>query len=121
MFPLWLCVKTNMKKEFKIAFSKLDFDFNTKGMCIIEVDSKKITIAKFKDDLFAFAHKCPHAGGIMADGFIDALGNAVCPIHRYKFSIKTGRNSTGEDYLKTYPLTINEDGVFIVFEEKKWF
>ena len=91
-------------------------------MCVIEANGKKITIAKFKDTLFAFAHKCPHAGGIMADGFIDALGNAVCPIHKYKFSLKTGRNATGEDYLKTYPLEINDNGVFIIFEEKKfWF
>jgi 3-phenylpropionate/trans-cinnamate dioxygenase ferredoxin subunit len=71
--------------------------------------------------LYAFAYKCPHAGGVMAEGFIDSLGNAVCPLHRYKFSLKTGRNSTGEDYLKTYQTEINENGVFIIFEEKRWF
>lgn len=110
-----------IKKQIKIAESVAEFDFNTKQMCIIDANGKKVTIAKFKDDYFAFAHKCPHAGGIMADGFIDSLGNAVCPLHRYKFSLKTGRNITGEDYLKTYPLEINENGVFITFEEKKWF
>ncbi len=110
-----------IKKQIKIAESVAEFDFNTKQMCIIEADGKKITIAKFKDNYFAFAHKCPHAGGIMADGFIDALGNVVCPIHRYKFSLKTGRNITGEDYLKTYLIEVNENGVFVVFEEKKWF
>lgn len=105
----------------KIGESAVDFDFNTKGMCIVEADNKKITIANFKEQLFAFAHKCPHAGGIMADGFIDALGNAVCPLHRYKFSLKTGRNTTGEDFLKVYPVEVNEEGVFVIFEEKKWF
>jgi 3-phenylpropionate/trans-cinnamate dioxygenase ferredoxin subunit len=58
----------------------------------------------------------------MAEGFIDSLGNAVCPLHRYKFSLKNGRNATGEDYLKTYPIEVNNEGVFVVFEEKKsWF
>ncbi len=108
------------KRFIKIAESELDFDFNAKNMSIIEAGGKKITIGKFKDELFAFAHKCPHAGGIMADGFIDALGNAVCPLHRYKFNLKTGRNSTGEEYLKVYALEINEQGVYIIFEEKKW-
>lgn len=109
------------KKFVKVASSVAEFSFNSKGMCIVEANGKKITIATFQEKIFAFAHTCPHAGGIMADGYIDALGNAVCPLHRYKFSLKTGRNSTGEDYLKTYQTEVNEDGVFVIFEEKKWF
>ena len=109
------------KKHIKIAESILEFEWNSKGMCIVEADGKKITLAKFQEKLFAFAHTCPHAGGIMADGYIDALGNAVCPLHRYKFSLKTGRNATGEDYLKTYSTEINENGVFVIFEQKSWF
>jgi 3-phenylpropionate/trans-cinnamate dioxygenase ferredoxin subunit len=110
-----------IKKQVKIADSVNEFDWNTKNMCIVEADGKKITLAKQDNNLFAFAHKCPHAGGIMADGFIDALGNAVCPLHRYKFNLKTGRNTTGEEYLKTYKTAVNETGVFVIFEEKKWF
>ena len=109
------------KVSIKIAESTNELQWNAKGMCIVEADGKKITIAKFQDTVFAFAHKCPHAGGIMADGFIDALGNVVCPLHRYKFSVKTGRNTTGEDYLKTYSVEINEKGVFVIFEQKSWF
>lgn len=108
-------------KKIKVAESILDFDYNANGMCIINVDGKKITIARVKNNIYAFAHKCPHAGGIMADGFIDALGNAVCPLHRYKFNLLTGRNSTGEDYLKIYKTEITEVGVFVFFDEKKWF
>ena len=109
------------KVSIKVAESIAEFQWNPKGMFVVEADGKKITLAKFQDDVFAFAHKCPHAGGIMADGFIDALGNAVCPLHRYKFSIKTGRSATGEDYLKTYPVEINNAGVFIIFKKKSGF
>lgn len=109
------------KKYVKIAESIAEITFNSKGMCVVEANGKKITVAIFQDKIFAFAHTCPHAGGIMAEGYIDALGNAVCPLHRYKFSLKTGRNATGEDYLKTYQTEINEEGVFVIFEEKKWF
>lgn len=108
-------------RKIKVAESVIDFDYNTNGMCVVNADGKKITIAKFKNSIHAFAYKCPHAGGVMADGFIDALGNAVCPLHRYKFNLITGRNSTGEEYLKIYKTEVNDSGVFVIFEEKKWF
>jgi len=67
---------------------------------------------------YAFTYKCPHAGGILADGCIDALGNVVCPLHRYKYNIKNGYNVSGEGYYMTvYPLESREDGIYIGFEE----
>lgn len=106
----------------KIAESEDAIDFQANGMCVVEADGKKISLAKYQNEFFAFAYKCPHASGIMADGFIDALGNAVCPLHRYKFSLKNGRNVTGEGYyLKTYAVKKDDEGVFIGFEEKTFF
>jgi len=53
---------------------------------------------------------------VMADGFIDATGQVVCPLHRYRFNIKNGRNTSGEGYyLKTYPLERREDGLYVAF------
>lgn len=107
---------------YKIAESEDAIAFQANGMCVVEVDGKKISLAKYQNELFAFAYKCPHASGIMADGFIDALGNAVCPLHRYKFNLKNGRNVTGEGYyLKTYVIKSTDEGVFIGFEEKSFF
>ena len=103
---------------YKIAESIDSIGFQPNNMCVVDVDGRKITLGKFNDTVFAFAHKCPHASGIMADGFIDALGNAVCPIHRYKFSLHTGRNITGEGYyLKTFSIKQTAEGVFIGIEE----
>jgi nitrite reductase/ring-hydroxylating ferredoxin subunit len=89
------------------------------GLCTVEVNGKKITLAKWQQQVYACAHKCPHAGGLMAEGFIDPLGNIVCPLHRYKFSLQNGRNTSGEGfYLKTWPVRITEEGVFVGMEEK---
>ena len=50
----------------------------------------------------------------MADGYIDALGNVVCPLHKYRFCMKNGYNVTGEGYhLKHFPVRIGDDGVFV--------
>ncbi|HVI46332.1 MAG TPA: Rieske 2Fe-2S domain-containing protein [Chitinophaga sp.] len=88
----------------------------------IEVNGKLICCALHQGQLYAFAYKCPHAGAFMADGFIDASGNIVCPIHRYRFSMKNGYNCSGEGYhLKTYPLEQRKDGYYIGFEKTGWF
>jgi nitrite reductase/ring-hydroxylating ferredoxin subunit len=93
-----------------------------KAISVIEVNGKKICCTLHEGRLFAFAYKCPHAGGIMADGAIDVAGNVVCPLHRYKFSLKNGYNSSGEGYyLKTYPIEQREDGPWLGMEKSGWF
>lgn len=89
---------------------------------VVEVQGKKICYTRYEQQLYAFAYKCPHASGIMADGFMDDAGNVVCPLHRYRFNIKNGYNSSGEGfYLKTYPLEQREDGLYIGFEKSSLF
>ena len=89
-------------------------EWRANNMTIVEVAGKKITLGKFNEDVYAFAHKCPHASGIMADGFINAMGRVVCPLHRYQFSMENGRNTSGEGYyLKTYPVKIDNEVLFI--------
>jgi Ferredoxin subunits of nitrite reductase and ring-hydroxylating dioxygenases len=100
-----------------IAASAAELFFNDSGIAVVEVRGKKICIGRFGERLFAFAYKCPHASGIMDEGYIDAVGNVVCPVHRYKFSLQNGRNTSGEGYyLKTWPLREEEDGVYLGME-----
>lgn len=108
-------------KWHKAADSKDSIKWQTNRMALVEAAGKTITLAKYNDEIFAFAHKCPHASGIMADGFIDATGNIACPLHRFRFSIKNGRNVSGEGYyLKVYPVEEREAGIFVGLEENSW-
>ncbi len=108
----------NKYKWHKIAEHINEIDFADNNIAVVELNGEKICLAKFKEELFAFAYKCPHAGGILADGYIDALGNVVCPLHRYKYDIKNGRNTSGEGYyLKHWPVENRQDGVFAGLEE----
>ncbi len=102
----------------KISDRINELDFASNNIAVVEMSGKKICIARFKEDVFAFAYKCPHAGGILADGHIDALGNVVCPLHRYKFRMQNGRNTSGEGYyLKQWPVELREAGVFVGIED----
>jgi 3-phenylpropionate/trans-cinnamate dioxygenase ferredoxin subunit len=113
---------TKKFKWLKVAETIDTVEWQDKNMCIVQSDGQKFTLAKQGDQLYAFAYKCPHAGGILADGCLDAIGNIVCPIHRYKFNIQNGRNTSGEGYfLKTYPVELREEGVFVGIEEKGFF
>ena len=105
-------------KLFKIADHPNEIDFASNNIAVVEVRNKKICIGKFNDQLFAFAYKCPHAGGCLADGHIDAIGNIVCPLHRYKYSMLNGRNTSEEGYyLKHWRVEVNDAGVFVEMEE----
>jgi len=107
---------------YKIADNIGQIAWQDNRLSIVEVNGKKITLALYNDQCYAVAYKCPHASGIMADGFLDALGNVVCPLHRYKFNLQNGRNSSGEGYyLKTYAVETREDGIYVGMEEKGFF
>lgn len=114
--------KTQKYTWHKIADAAEELDFADNQIALVEVKGKKICIGKHKETLFAFAYKCPHAGGIMTEGYIDALGNIVCPIHRYKYDMKNGRNTSGEGYyLKNWPVQQRENGIFLGIEESRLF
>ncbi|GAO42764.1 Rieske (2Fe-2S) protein [Flavihumibacter petaseus] len=102
-----------MEGWIKVAESLAELDFRN-GVAAADANGKAICIGIFRDEAFAFAHKCPHAGGFLAEGYVDALGNVVCPVHRYKFCMANGRNVSGEGYfLKRWPLRVSEEGVFV--------
>ena len=106
----------------KVAEGESEIPFASNRLAEVEADGKKICLGKHDGSLFAFAPKCPHASGPLAQGFIDAMGNVVCPLHRYKFCMKNGRNVSGEGYyLKHWPVEVREDGVYVALEKKSLF
>ena len=102
----------------KIAESMDELIFQANGLTELEVNGKTICIGKYNNQLFACTQKCPHAGGLLSEGYLDAIGNIVCPVHRYKFNPQNGRNVSGEGYfLKRFFIDEREDGVFVSFTE----
>jgi len=98
----------------KIAETSTDLFVDGNPLVEISLGEKKVCIIKWKDEIKACAEKCPHAGAKMVNGYLDALGNIVCPLHKYKFNLEKGRNVTGEGYfLKTYIVEQRSDGIYI--------
>ena len=102
----------------RIANLEAEIPFEQNNMASIDIDGKQICVGRFKEQLFAFSPKCPHASAPLINGYIDALGNVVCPLHHYKFCMSNGRNVSGEGYqLRQWPVEVRTDGIFVGLEK----
>jgi len=110
--------KNDGYRWIKVSETIEEIPFRANGLVEMKVAGKAVCIGFHNGAIFACAARCPHAGGIIAEGYWDAAGNIVCPLHRYKFNPKNGRNVSGEGYyLKIFPIDIRKDGVFVAFTE----
>lgn len=83
------------------------------------IEGKKICLAHTDKGVYAIQDKCPHNGASLSFGYCSNEHNSiVCPLHRYHFSLETGRALSGiADAGRVYPIKCNEDGVFLGIKE----
>lgn len=105
---------SSSQQWIKVAENIAEIAFQANDLAVVDVSGKKISLGRFNSQIFAFAYQCPHAAAILADGYIDAKGQVVCPMHSYKFSLSTGKNTSGEGYtLRRWPIELREDGLYV--------
>lgn len=59
----------------------------------VEVDGLRIAVFRHEGAFHALLGRCPHANGAMGHGWVED-GQAVCPLHRWRFRLETGRCTT---------------------------
>lgn len=69
---------------------------------LVKALDKSICIVRKEDQLISFLNECPHQGASLHQGTVNYLGEIVCPLHSYRFNMKTGE--TAEKACK--PLTL---------------
>lgn len=84
----------------------------------VTVNGHTLCLVRKGDRLLALRNRCPHAGGPLHQGWLDADGNVVCPWHRFAFCPEDGKSAEGYS-TETYPVQIVEDGTYIGFPRKK--
>ena len=60
------------------------------GAHAVEVAGLRLAIFRDGEMFHALLGRCPHAGGEMGRGWVED-GEAVCPLHRWRFRLSTGR------------------------------
>ena len=80
--------------------------------------SNAICVARLSDDhIVALTRRCPHAGGDIANGWVDG-DNVVCPWHNLPFSTKTGAsNCKSLAKLRMLKCKIDGDTLFVNVKE----
>lgn len=84
----------------------------------ITIGTKEIAIFKLESGkIRAIENRCPHKGGVLAEGIVS--GDYVfCPMHDWKISVCDGKvQAPDEGCVKTYPIEIINDEVFILINE----
>jgi nitrite reductase/ring-hydroxylating ferredoxin subunit len=92
------------------------------GLALVKVEGHAICIARRGERLYAVRNRCPHAGGPLHKGWIDAEGHIVCPWHRFKFCLDQADVANADGYrLHTFPWRIIDDELQIGLpKKKKW-
>lgn len=81
---------------------------------MIRVGDERICVVLLDDGVRGMYNICPHAGAALHAGYCSKRGVIACPLHDYKFDLRTGRSADGNNYqLKTYPFEQREDGWYV--------
>lgn len=80
----------------------------------IDIEGHRYCLGRLPDGYYAIADKCPHAGAPLSQGHCTPEGIVVCPVHRFKYDIRSGQGDPAQgDRTGTFPVEIRTDGVYI--------
>jgi nitrite reductase/ring-hydroxylating ferredoxin subunit len=82
---------------------------------LLKIGERRLCLARNKSGVFAIDDGCTHAKASLSQGYITPYGEVVCPLHNYRFDLKTGDCSqAGCPAVNTYPVEETDGKVFIL-------
>jgi len=62
---------------------------------LVRAHEKNICIVRNKEKITAFLNECPHLRENLHRGKINYANEIVCPLHSYRFDLKSGEEANG--------------------------
>jgi nitrite reductase/ring-hydroxylating ferredoxin subunit len=88
-------------------------DLDVAAMKMVKVDGHRLCLVRTSEGVFALDQACPHEGYGLTTGELD--GNLItCAWHNWKFRVNDGTCVLGEEDVRTYPVTVDDDGTLSV-------
>lgn len=80
----------------------------------VALGEKILGVMRVGMEFYAFENSCPHRGASLLQANINGQGEIICPLHQYRFDLKTGQVKAGycRD-LEVFPAILTEDGLKI--------
>jgi nitrite reductase (NADH) small subunit len=79
-----------------VAVCRADQVIEGRGLAL-EVEGLRVAVFNDAGIFHALMGRCPHANGPLGMGWIDE-GEAVCPLHQWRFQLTSGRCTTDRGY-----------------------
>lgn len=80
----------------------------------VVIGEKELCLVKFNNLYFAVSNLCPHQYENLSKGQVTPYGEIVCPLHFYRFDLKTGTECQNRTHnLKTFKVKLDESGLFV--------
>ena len=107
----------------QVAVGSVD-DFVEGQIRVVEAAGKEVGVLRWNGELFAVRNVCPHRGAPVCAGivspYIEAEAGSLrldrdrpilaCSWHRWEFDVRTGQALTDPARLRTYPVSVGDDG-----------
>ncbi len=74
---------------------------------------KQILLIASEGQVFVIANRCPHEGYPLSEGTEGAGCVLTCNWHNWKFDLKTGAALIGRDPVRTYPVELRGEEIFV--------
>jgi nitrite reductase/ring-hydroxylating ferredoxin subunit len=80
----------------------------------VRLDAREIGVVRIGEKVYGFSPFCPHRGASLVQGSVNSREEIICPLHQYRFELKTGQATAGDCAdLQTYPCELSEKGLKI--------
>jgi nitrite reductase/ring-hydroxylating ferredoxin subunit len=83
------------------------------GRKLVRRNGKHVLVLSVDGKVHAIANRCPHEGYPLSEGTIGPGCVLTCNWHNWKFDLGTGEALIGRDPVRTYPVDVRGDEIFI--------
>ena len=107
-----------MTEEILLIDNQDDLErlFSDGQIQLFQIGTRRIAVAKWHQEYFAFDNHCPHADYPLNQGKLSPSGAVVCRWHNYMFSLRSGKEAENRcKNLKTYPVALKADGALMLY------
>ena len=106
-------------KDYKIfsSLAEAERKIPVGSSVLLNFGGYKVCLARTEKGFRAFADKCPHRFASLQAGRINREDEVVCPLHGYRFCLRTGRETGGKSCpdLALFPIKTDETGFYVRF------
>jgi nitrite reductase (NADH) small subunit len=95
-----------------VAVARLE-DLGERDRALVRVGHTEIALFRTGGQVYAVENRCPHRGGPLIRGFVEAGPAIRCPMHGWRYDLATGE-SDRPARATVYPVRVDGDQISVL-------